>query len=221
MTAPINRILFDLDGTLLDSAKDLHDCLNNVLTAHGKPCVDLSLVQQHLNVGARGLVQIGFQEPLEEKILDQLQQEFLSYYTRLTFTEPAHFFEDTLILLNTLFEKGIAWGIVTNKHERFTRPILENLGLLDKTQVLICGNMVSKGKPSPIPLYMACNHLKIAPDQTCYVGDSLVDMQAAQRAGMPGLLVLWGYWKRLGYSIEGWPYQQKFATPLELLHWIV
>lgn len=209
-------VLFDLDGTLLDSAKDLHSCLNKILDAYSCSNIDLDLVQQNLNAGAKGLIALAFQEKSAPKNLETLRQELLTCYTDMSLHSRAHFFEGTLSLLHSLSKNHIPWGIVTNKHERFTRPILQNLDLLDKTGAIICGDMVTRGKPSPIPLLMACNQLNIKPEEAIYIGDSLADMQAAQNALMPGFLVLWGYWQRLRYSTEDWPCTRKLEKPEEL-----
>jgi 2-phosphoglycolate phosphatase len=206
-------VLFDLDGTLLDSARDLHACLIKLLQQYQLPAVDLSAVQLELNQGVAALIKLGFGNTISVAEQSQLRNELLNYYHDLMDQQQAHFFPGTISLLNQLTENNITWGIVTNKFERFTTPILKNLNLLDKAKVVICGDQVSKNKPSPQPLFIACRQLNVDPTLCCYVGDSLNDMLAAKAASMPGLLACWGYWPRLHYSIEGWPYTKILYQP--------
>lgn len=200
-----STVLFDLDGTLLDSAKDLHQCLNQLLSEHQLTSIDLATVQLYLNHGAAGLIELGFGKHLSTSELSHLHQRFLNLYHELLDNQRAHFFPGTLELIQELGHKQITWGIVTNKHQRFTLPILKNIGLFDKASVIICGDMVKNSKPDPEPLLLACEQLGVNTSQCCYVGDSLADMQAAKAAQMPGLLACWGYWPRLNYSIADWP----------------
>jgi phosphoglycolate phosphatase len=216
----ISHILFDLDGTLLDSAKDLHACLCKVLAAHHQPNISLETVQLHLNVGAVGFLKLAFGEGISPEKLEALREEFLQYYEDLIFEGQTHFFPGTIEVLNQLEKNNLRWGVVTNKRERFTRPILKNLGLLDKASVIICADHVKQAKPSPEPLYLACETLKTNMKDCCYVGDSLADMLAAKAAPMPGLLALWGYWRYLQYSIQNWPNASILHQPDDLLAWL-
>jgi 2-phosphoglycolate phosphatase len=211
-------VLFDLDGTLLDSARDLHACLNRLLTDHNKPLVNLIEVQKILNHGASAFIKLGFGDVLSLAEQEQLQDQLLNYYQELMDEQQAHFFSGTLGLLHKLTEHNICWGIVTNKYERFTKPILKNLGLLEKASVVICGDQVRQSKPSAEPLLIACKQIQTDPKLCCYVGDTLPDMLAAKAAQMPGLLACWGYWPRLHYTIESWPYTEVFYQPDNLFN---
>ncbi len=215
-TTKISTILFDLDGTLLDSAKDLHQCLEKILIVHHRPPIGLDKIQHHLNAGAVGFLEMGFGNNISAEKLAALREEFLAYYDSLIFEGQSHFFPGTLELLSMLKEKNLQWGIVTNKRERFTTPILKNIGILDHAAVVICGDTVEKSKPSPAPLLTACKKLQISAAECCYVGDSIADMIAAKDSPMPGLLALWGYWPRLKYSIQGWPYTALLHQPEDL-----
>lgn len=211
-------LLFDLDGTLLDSAQDLHLCLNQLLTSRHQPLVELVEVQRIINQGVSGMIRLGFGDQLSKETHDQFSHQLLNRYREFLAKEPAHFFPGILTFLQTLSAHQIKWGIVTNKWERFTRPILKNVHLLDQASVIICGDKVRESKPSAEPLLMACEQLGENPEECCYVGDSLNDLLAAKNAGMPGFLACWGYWQQLRYSVEDWPYTQVFYHLEDLLH---
>jgi len=213
-------ILFDLDGTLLDSARDLHACLTRLCVLYQQPAVTLLQVQCHLNQGATALIRLAFGEVLSETVEHELRTKLLDDYQSMMDNQPVHFFDGTLQLLNALTAQKISWGIVTNKYERFTIPILKNLNLYDQAQVLICGDHVRNAKPDAEPLLKACVALQCDPTACCYVGDNLHDITAAGAAGMPGFLACWGYWPRLHYSIEGWPYSAVFYQPEDFLHYV-
>lgn len=221
MPKPFAAILFDLDGTLLDSAHGLHACLSKLCLRYQKPIVRLIQVQRHFNEGALGLIRLAFGGGLSATEENDLRQQLLDEYAALQDHEPAHFFPGTLSLLHTLRTQNNVLGIVTNKYARFTIPILKNLELLEHLQVVICGDQVQEAKPAAEPLLKACAELNVDPTQCCYVGDSKQDMLSAQAAGMPGFLACWGYWPRLHYSIENWPYTEVFYTPEDFLKNIV
>lgn len=214
-------VLFDLDGTLLDSACDLHACLNKLCLAHDQPAVTLLEVQRHLNQGAVGLIRLAFGDALDPMTEQTLRQQLLDEYAFMMDHQPVHFFPGVLPVLQALSEKKICWGIVTNKAERFTIPILKNLHLLEQAQVVVCGDHVLEAKPSPEPLFYACKQLAVLPSACCYVGDSLQDMLAARAAEMPGFLAHWGYWSRLRYNTTDWPYSAVFDKPEDFLARII
>jgi N-acetyl-D-muramate 6-phosphate phosphatase len=218
VTSRFAAVLFDLDGTLLDSARDLHVCLNKLCHVYQQPPVPLMAVQRHLNQGALELIRLAFGDNLTANAERKLQQELLDDYALMMDQQPVHFFSGVLTILNTLTEKKICWGIVTNKAQRFTIPILKNLDLLGQAAVVLCGDQVGAIKPSPEPLFQACQQLAVAPSACCYVGDSIQDMLAANAAAMPGFLAHWGYWLRLRYDTENWPYTAAFDAPQKLLN---
>lgn len=216
----ISTVLFDLDGTLLDSAKDLHTCLEKVLKDHHRPSLNVSTIQAQLNIGSIGFLKLAFGDDISAEKLQTLREEFLNHYDKLILNGQSHFFRGTLELIQQLEEKNYRWGIVTNKYERFTLPTLKNLGLFERAAVIVCADHVNQIKPAAEPILKACKIIKTPVTECCYVGDSLSDMLAAKAAGMQGLLALWGYWPQLKYSTQDWPYTKILHQPADLLDWL-
>jgi len=212
---PPQAILFDLDGTLADTAGDLGGALNHLRVQRGLAPLPLSLLRTHASAGARGLIGVGLDIHPGHPEYESLRQAFLDAYTQCL-SDTTVLFDGVAELLDQLEQAGLTWGVVTNKPHRFTIPVMQGLGLDQRAAVIISGDSTAHAKPHPLPLLTACEQIKSAPSATLYVGDDLRDIQAAQAAGMPSAAAAWGY---LGEShdIRDWGADVIAALPLDLL----
>jgi 2-phosphoglycolate phosphatase len=191
MTAAVRAILFDLDGTLLDTAPDMVAALNVLRQEESLPRLPLPDVRPLVSHGARALVRRGF-PAAQGQAFESLRQRFLAIYagSLAVATRP---YDGVLEALAYLDSKVIPWGIVTNKPEALTRALLEHLGLRVRTGALVCGDTLPERKPHPLPLLHAAAQLGIDPTASVYIGDAERDVLAAQAAGMRAYVALYGY----------------------------
>ncbi|MCW0365991.1 phosphoglycolate phosphatase [Xanthomonas sacchari] len=205
--------LFDLDGTLLDSAPDLLAAANAVLAEHGRAALTLAQLRPVVSKGSRAMLGVAFPDlPAAER--DALIPAFLRHYEALIgrHSQP---FDGIPELLQRLEEAGSVWGIVTNKPEALARLILPQLQWQQRCAVLIGGDTLPERKPHPLPLQVAAQRLSVAPHEVAYVGDDERDILAARAAGMASVAVLWGY--RLDEDDPlAWRADAMVAAPAEL-----
>lgn len=208
-------VLFDLDGTLADTAPDLGGALNRLLNEEGLPALPLQQLRPHVSGGARGLIQAGFGLFPGDAAYAGLVVRFLRHYENNLCTDST-LFPGMAELLETLEERGIKWGIVTNKQQRFTLPLVELLGLRRRAGCIVSGDSAPRPKPHPAPLYLACAAIKVAPGQSIYVGDDLRDIVAGKAAGMRTVTAAYGY---LGVDepFETWQADAIIHDPMEIL----
>jgi 2-phosphoglycolate phosphatase len=185
-------ILFDLDGTLLDTLEDLAFALNTVLTEEGVAPLPLAAIRPVIAYGAKALLRLGFGEDQDEAVLKQRVDRLLWVYQR-HLADRTRLFEGMDEVLETIEAQGRLWGVVTNKHRFLTLPLLERLGLKSRAACIVCGDDVSLSKPHPEPLWLACGLAQVDPGECLYVGDAESDIQAGRRAGMRTLAVRYGY----------------------------
>lgn len=213
--APLHAVLFDLDGTLVDSAPDLGGAGNDLRERRGLPALPLTDFRPMTGAGARGMLGVALQITPEHPEFEALKHEYLAIYearmTRLT-----RVFEDMAPVLDALDAAGLPWGIVTNKHSRFAVPVVEAAGLAQRSRVLVCGDTTPHAKPHPEPLLEAARRMGVDPARCLYVGDDLRDIQAGQAAGMETVAVVWGYLGQ-GEPIEAWGADHLINLPGELL----
>lgn len=209
-------VLFDLDGTLADTAPDLGGALNRLLHELGKPQLPLSVSRPHTSSGARGMLQAGLGITPAHADYEQLKTRFLDLYAEHICVET-RLFEGMAAVLEGIGRRGLRWGIVTNKAERFTHPLLEKMGLAAQAACIVCGDTTPHPKPHPAPLLHATTLLGLAPAECLYVGDDLRDIQAARAAGMPVVAAAFGY---LGESGDpaAWNADAVLESPAALLH---
>ena len=174
-------VLFDLDGTLVDSAPDLAGAVNALRISRGLDALPLAQLRPYASHGARGLIGAGLSVSPEHPEFDALRNEFLDYYQSHACVETA-LFDGMEHVLQTLEAHRIPWGIVTNKHERFTKPLLEQLNLSHRAAVIISGDTAEHAKPHPAPLLLAAERLGLSPEKLVYVGDDQRDIQSAKAA---------------------------------------
>ncbi len=184
-------VLFDLDGTLLDSAPDFVVTASRMLQARGMPEVSLEQLRPAVSKGARAMLAVAFPQ-MGEAERQALVPEFLEIYEVLI-GQYATLFDGVETMLQALEEAGTTWGIVTNKPEYLARLILPQLGWEQRCAVLIGGDTLAERKPHPLPLEVAAQRIDIAASACVYVGDDERDIIAARAAGMPSVAALWGY----------------------------
>ncbi len=192
MSRQLQAVLFDLDGTLLDTAPDFAVVLNTMLQRHGRTPLPFEAIRRNVSNGARALVQLGFNigdqhpqfSPLLEELLDQYRRR-LSVDTRL--------FEGMSQLLDLLEARKLAWGIVTNKPALYTDAILHDLELAQRCATAICPDHVAHRKPHAEPIHAACAVIGCEPKDAIYIGDHRRDIEAGINAGMPTIAAGYGY----------------------------
>jgi phosphoglycolate phosphatase len=212
----IRAVLFDLDGTLADTAPDLAGALNALLVERGLPPVPVAEARPVTSSGARGMLKVGLGIDPGHAEYESLKTRFLDLYAERVCVET-QLFAGVAELLAALEERAIAWGVVTNKAERFTRPLLEALALLERAACIVGGDTTGRAKPHPDPLLHAAQRVGLDPARCLYVGDDLRDVQAARAAGMPVIAVAYGY---LGVNGDphAWGADAVIDDPLEILN---
>lgn len=207
-------VLFDLDGTLLDSAPDMVATVNRMRADRGRPPMPLAELRPHVSRGARAMSAAAFPE-LRGEVSPDLVREFLRVYEEELGGHGAPFagIEE---LLQAIEAAGGRWGIVTNKPEYLARQLLPTLGWERRSAILIGGDTLPERKPHPLPLLHACETLGTAPTQAVYVGDDERDIVAARAAGMPSVVALWGY-RLAADTPESWQGDVMAEQPVDLL----
>ncbi len=212
--APVRSVLFDLDGTLADTAPDLGYALNQQRRARGLADLPIEVLRTHASSGARGLLQIGLSVRPDDSGYLELRDEFLNIYEN-NLARSSTLFPGIADLLDDIERQGMPWGIVTNKAERFTLPLLRALKLFDRAACIVCGDTTPHAKPHPAPLIEAMARIGTTATACMYVGDDERDVQAGQAAGMRVAVVRYGY---LGNDRppEDWAADLLVDTPAEL-----
>lgn len=188
----IRAVLFDLDGTLADTAPDMARTVNVMRERRALAPIALDIVRPHVSQGARGMIGAAFGLTPEDAGFGALREEFLEIYAEGLCVD-SRLFPGMPELLESIERRPLAWGVVTNKHERFARPVMAGLGLGERAAVLVGGDTCERAKPFPDPLLHAARALAIEPSAILYVGDDIRDVQAARAAGMPVLAAGYGY----------------------------
>lgn len=202
-------VLFDLDGTLLDSAPDMVATVNQMRARRGLPALALADVRPHVSRGARAMTSAAFPDWSEEDVIAAVP-EFLDIYGTVLGQYGAAF-AGVETLLQTLEKAGSRWGIITNKPIRFARALMPQLGWEKRSAILLGGDSLAERKPHPLPLLHACEQLGIAPADCVYVGDDRRDIEAAHAAGMPAIAALWGY-RQSGDEPLAWGAEKNIAA---------
>jgi phosphoglycolate phosphatase len=187
-----DAVLFDLDGTLADTAPDMARTVNLMLEKRGLAAVPVAHVRPHVSKGARGMIGAAFGIGTDDPLFKAMREEFLDIYAGNLCIESC-LFPGMAQLLDRLEDEGIAWGVVTNKFERLARPVLDGLGVLARARVVVGGDTCARAKPFPDPLLHAAATLGIDPMRSLYVGDDERDVQAARAAGMKSVVAGYGY----------------------------
>lgn len=209
-------ILFDLDGTLADTAPDLAAAVNLMRNQRNMPSAPYLSLRPFASAGARGLLAAGFNITPEHSEYETMRIEFLNNYES-AIAERSHLFKHVTALLEGINNLDLPWGIVTNKAARFTDPLIPLLGL-QEAACIISGDTTAHAKPHPEPLLEAARRIQIKPQHCWYIGDDLRDIQAGQAAGMQTIAAAWGYCGTTEPTL--WKASAISDTPLELLELI-
>lgn len=200
---PLKGVLFDLDGTLLDTAADFADVVQQMTERAARPAIARAAIEQTVSNGARALVELAFDIHAGHPDFEARFDTLLALYAERIVATKATLYPGMDALLRHLEKSGIPWGVVTNKPDRFSRALLESLGLLARCATLVCPDHVTQTKPHPEPLLLACRQLGIGPDSAIYVGDHPRDIDAGRAAGMFTIAVRYGYLP-VTPSVEQW-----------------
>lgn len=186
-----DAILFDLDGTLLDSSYDLVQTLNDILARYGQKSMPLSVLRPFISYGSTRLLEMGF-DGNYPKDFQALRAEFLTHYQTQCTANP-RLFDGIDKLLNHIENSQSTWGIITNKPTEPTQAIIEAIGFDSRAAAIVCGDTLPVAKPDPSPIILACEMIGVAPARCVYIGDCIRDIQAGQLAGMDTIACEYGY----------------------------
>lgn len=188
----LQAVLFDMDGTLLDSAPDFIAIIQAMRTARGLPPLADKLIRDHISGGARAMVASAFDEAPDSAAFEVLRQEFLERYQQhcAVLTRP---FEGIEALLDDIEQARLLWGVATNKPLRYAEPIMQGLKLAERSAVLVCPDHVERSKPAPDMLLLACQQMGVNPEAVLFVGDDARDIESGRAAGCRTAAVTYGY----------------------------
>ena len=185
-------LLFDLDGTLLDTAPDFITAINKQLKRHGRNPLVGDAIRTSVTHGSIGIIESVYNIKQDHPEFEPLKEEFLQLYLD-NISEKTGLFDGLRQVLDSCKERNIPWGIVTNKPLKYTAPLMADLGLDQQSATTICPDHVANPKPDPEGLILACSQINIAPKNCIYIGDHVRDIQAGKSAGMSTIAAQWGY----------------------------
>ncbi len=214
----ITTVLFDLDGTLLDTAPDLAAALNTVLVENGREPLPYEAIRGVVSHGGMALIKLGFRLDESSPEFEPLRQRLLAIY-RDNLSSRTRPFPGMTELLEQLEQSGLNWGVVTNKPAWLTEPLLQDLGLLERAACVVSGDTLDERKPHPAPMLHACELAGSRPEHCVYIGDARRDIEAGRNANMHTLVALFGYFLDADKPHE-WQADGMLETPRDLLHWL-
>lgn len=214
----ITTVLFDLDGTLLDTAPDLAAALNTVLVENGREPLPYEAIRGVVSHGGMALIKLGFRLDESSPEFEPLRQRLLAIY-RDNLSSRTRPFPGMTELLEQLEQSGLNWGVVTNKPAWLTEPLLQDLDLLERAACVVSGDTLDERKPHPAPMLLACKLAGSRPEHCVYIGDARRDIEAGRNANMHTLVALFGYFLDADKPHE-WQADGMLETPRDLLHWL-
>jgi phosphoglycolate phosphatase len=214
----VRAVLFDLDGTLADTAPDLATAANRVRADRALPPLPVAALRGYASAGARGLLGAALGVTQDDADYESLRDAFLAYY-EAAMCDDTRLFDGAAEVLSELERRGLRWGIVTNKAQRFTLPLLKHLALASRAGAIVCGDTTPYTKPHPAPLLAGAQTLGMEASTCVYVGDAERDITAGIAAGMKTLIARYGYFPP-GDVPEHWPADGAIDTLPALLDWL-
>ena len=215
---PFSAILFDLDGTLVDTAPDLAFALNTLLEQQGFDSLPYETIRPVASNGSLGLLQLGFGISSEHNDFSSLQQRFIKLYQQ-NIVRETKLFDGMETVLSCLEKANISWGIVTNKPAFLTGPLVEQLNLTQRASCIVSGDTTPFSKPHPAPMFYACEQINHLPEQCLYVGDHARDIEAGKNANMQTIAALYGYIAD-GDNPNDWLADSSIEDPRDILQWL-
>ena len=232
---PVAAVLFDLDGTLLDTAPDLAAAFNAALTEEGLPPCPVEEIKPYISGGAQAMLGYWLVKTVEKRPVHKFPQpnpinaenqalfeRVLARMLDLYQTHPARhtcYFDGMSAVLDELDARGLPWGIVTNKQSRFTIPLAEALDLIRRSGCIVSGDTTAECKPHPLPLLEASRQLGLQAEHCVYIGDAAKDIEAGRRAGMTTLAALYGYIPA-NEDVGAWGADHALTCPADLIPWL-
>jgi phosphoglycolate phosphatase len=211
----IQAVLFDLDGTLIDSAPDLGAAADKMRTDRGLPSLPLAHYRHMAGAGARGMLSLAFDMVPEHPEYEHYKEEFFVNYENCL-TQRTHAFEGVHEMITALNQRGMPWGVVTNKSKRFTMPLTQAMPLFATAGAVVCGDTTPHAKPHPEPLFEAARQMAVDPQYCVYVGDDERDIVAGHAAGMRTVAATYGYLGSQG-DVKRWNAHMEIDFPMHLL----
>jgi len=218
MTTSIKTVLFDLDGTLADTAPDLAYALNQTLEQHGRQKLPFETIRPVVSHGGVALIKLGFSIEPDHPEFEILRQQLLHVYIN-NIANQTTLFDGMHELLQQLEQRDILWGVVTNKPSWLTDPLMDALHLSERAICIVSGDTLNERKPHPAPVLYACEQAGSQPYECLYVGDAQRDIEAGNRAGLKTLAALFGYIEE-NDDPTLWQADALINSPLEVLNWL-
>ncbi|MEN8801835.1 MAG: HAD-IA family hydrolase [Thiogranum sp.] len=218
MNRKIQTVLFDLDGTLLDTAADLANALNAVLRLNKQPALPFEQIRPVVSHGGQALIELGFKLCPDHPEFAPLKNQLLDYY-QSHIADRTTLFPGMSEVLDTIEQRGMNWGVVTNKPAWLTEPLMDALDLTRRASTIVSGDTVDERKPHPAPLLYACKIVGSKPDACLYIGDAERDITAGHKAGMFTLVAMFGYLMAEDEP-ENWGATALIQQPSDILEWL-
>jgi len=218
LSLSVNHVLFDLDGTLADTAPDLAFALNQVLREYGQAPLAYMKIRSVVSLGGAAMINLAFAKSPGDSGYDQIRTRFLDIYHQNILRET-RLFPGMERVLDTLEAEDRNWGIVTNKPGWLTDPLLEKMKLSKRAGCVISGDTLPFSKPHPEPLLHACRLMNCLPAETVYIGDAQRDIEAGKNAGMPTMIAGYGYIEE-DTALDSWGANLIINSPIEILEWL-
>lgn len=215
---PVTCVLFDLDGTLADTAPDLAQALNQLLLETDRAAIPFENIRPMVSHGGVYMICKSLNITTDDPDFPVFRERFLAIY-ELNLVQKTSLFPGIPDVLDQLESEGISWGIVTNKIERLTLPLVRALELADRAACVVCGDTVDRSKPHPAPMLHACALTGESPSRSLYIGDAEKDVMAGKNAGMRTLVAVYGYIGKQE-SPEDWGADGLISSPGEILDWM-
>ncbi|WP_339845388.1 HAD-IA family hydrolase [uncultured Halopseudomonas sp.] len=214
----LSSVLFDLDGTLIDTADDFMAIVSAMRSEAGLAAVDNALIRNRVSDGSAGMLAAAYSLEADDPRMAELRNEFLQRYEK-DLAVHACVYPGIVELLEWLEAEHIPWGVVTNKLSRFSAPLLDAVGLGSRCHSLVCPDHVTQGKPHPESLLKACSEMGTDPQHCVFIGDHQRDIQAGQAAGMATVAALYGYIPPEA-DPSHWKATHSIQSPVELRPWL-